>query len=164
MAGASKSTGQRIRFSITDTGIGIGSEQEKKLFHAFSQTDTSTTRRFGGTGLGLRISKALAQMLGGDITLCSNPGQGTTFHVFIATGPLDGVKMLDNTRAIRKVDEDVVAVERQIPVKLHCNILLAEDGPDNQKLISLILRKAGAEVTIAENGQIAYDMVSEALK
>ena len=82
----------RLVFDVIDTGIGITAEQMATIFRPFTQADTSTTRRFGGTGLGLTISRRLAQMLGGDITGRSVPGEGSTFTVTIETGPLDGVR------------------------------------------------------------------------
>ena len=149
----------RLEFDVMDTGIGIPPEQIGKLFESFVQADSTTTRKFGGTGLGLSISKSLANALGGDVRLESQPGKGSTFRVTVATGPLDGVKML-----VEPVSTSVVAME---PAKadansgqatpLDCRILLVEDGVDNQRLISHVLKKAGAEVTVKENGSLAVD-------
>ena len=144
-----------LRFDVIDTGIGITQEQASTLFQPFAQADSSTPRRFGGTGLGLTISKRLAEMLGGDITISSSPGKGSTFSLTIETGSLDGVQMLDNpTEAVVKEKKEKPAPPQ---VKLDCRILLAEDGPDNQRLISFILKKAGAEVELAEDGQVASE-------
>ncbi|MFQ5412765.1 MAG: ATP-binding protein [Phycisphaerae bacterium] len=145
-----------LRIDISDTGIGMTREQVNSVFHAFSQADTSTTRRFGGTGLGLTISKSLAMMLGGDISIRSSPGKGSTFSVTIDAGPLDGVEMLESpSTAVTPQPSE----PKQGPqaTRLDCRVLLAEDGVDNQRLISLILRKAGADVTIVENGQLALE-------
>jgi signal transduction histidine kinase/ActR/RegA family two-component response regulator len=146
-----------LQFDIIDNGIGMTPEQMGKLFKSFSQADTSMTRKFGGTGLGLMISKRLANMLGGDVTVDSKPGEGSTFRVTVSTGPLDGVKMLsDPAEAAIVKPEDTPAVKSD-PARLDCRILLAEDGPDNQRLISFHLKKAGAEVMVVENGKLAAD-------
>jgi PAS domain S-box-containing protein len=150
-----------MQFNVHDTGIGMSPQQVAKLFQPFVQADSSTSRRFGGSGLGLVISKRLANMLGGAITARSTPGRGSTFTVTVATGSLDGVRMLEYP------EEAVLAAEntchRKTPeIKLRCRVLLVEDGPDNQRIISFILRKAGAQVELAENGQVAVQKVLEA--
>jgi PAS domain S-box-containing protein len=147
----------KMQFEVADSGVGMTEEQIANLFQPFQQADTSTTRKFGGTGLGLTISRRLAEKLGGDITVKSTLGQGSTFTVTVGTGPLDGVKLLDYpTEAQLPADFDKKPAAPKI--KLDCRVLLAEDGPDNQRLISFLLKKAGAEVTVAENGQIARDL------
>ena len=143
----------RLIFDVIDTGIGMSEDQVAMLFQPFSQVDSSARRRFGGTGLGLAISKRLAGLLGGDIAVRSSPGQGSTFSLSIGVGGLGGLKMAqERCRAVaaRKPQDNVQ--------KLNCRILLAEDGPDNQRLIAFVLRKAGAEVELAENGEIALDL------
>jgi signal transduction histidine kinase/CheY-like chemotaxis protein len=148
--------GSTLAVDVTDTGIGLTVEQCGRLFRAFSQADGTTTRRFGGTGLGLAVSHRLAQILGGGITVVSTPGKGSTFTVTFATGDLAGVHM------IAAAEEAVVAapkVNNAPPQRLRGRILLAEDGPDNQRLISMLLTKAGAEVTVAENGRVAVEAV-----
>ncbi len=151
--------GPRLRFDVEDTGLGMTSEQVSRLFAAFEQADASTTRRFGGTGLGLRISKRLAEMLGGDITVTSEPGKGSVFTAVVATGPLDGVKLIDREKASLSVQEAPAPRPAAAPLR-GARILLAEDGPDNQRLISFHLRKAGAEVRVAENGRVAVEALT----
>jgi len=146
-----------MQFDVVDTGIGMTHEQASRLFKPFTQADASTTRKFGGTGLGLTISKRLAEALGGDITISSSSGKGSTFSVTVETGPVDGVAILDNATMAVAERRQKVEVPPAPAVKLDCRILLAEDGPDNQRLISFVLKKAGAEVTLAENGLIAHD-------
>jgi len=145
--------GPRMVFTVSDTGIGMTPAQTDRVFRPFTQADNSTTRRFGGTGLGLSISKRLAEMLGGDIEVESRPGAGSTFTLSVDPGPLDGVPMLDTPLASPGEAEKLVEA---VPAKgLHGRVLLAEDGPDNQRLIGLILSKAGLDVDLAENGRIA---------
>ena len=146
----------RLRFDVADTGIGLTERQIAKLFQAFSQADSSTSRKYGGSGLGLAISRSLARKLGGDVTVASTFGKGSTFTLTIETGPLDESAMLDNPSEASVKAAAVPGGGDEAEVKLDCRILLAEDGPDNQRLISFILEKAGAEVTVAENGRIAY--------
>ncbi|MFW6114196.1 MAG: PAS domain-containing protein [bacterium] len=146
-----------LQCDVIDTGIGMTQAQLRKLFRPFTQADSSTTRRYGGTGLGLTISKRLANALGGDISVTSTPGKGSTFSVTVATGPLQGVALIEDAKA---ASLHTVPKTHTTPAKdasLDCRILLAEDGPDNQRLISFILERAGAEVTLAENGRVAHE-------
>ena len=145
---------RQLRFDVTDTGVGMTESQVGSLFQPFTQCDASTSRKFGGTGLGLAISKRLAEMLGGDIEVKSTPGVGSTFSATIAVGPLDGVRMIDELdRTVRLPLE--TPEKKTAPTKLDCRLLLVEDGPDNQRLLSFVLKRAGAEVVLAENGQVA---------
>jgi signal transduction histidine kinase/ActR/RegA family two-component response regulator/predicted hydrocarbon binding protein len=148
----------KIIFDIIDTGIGMSKQQIDILFQPFSQVDMSTRRRFGGTGLGLAISRRLALMLGGDITVKSAPGKGSRFSVTIDSGPQDGIKLVDHPSQAAQPSSEALIEE----IKLNCRILLAEDGPDNRRLIAFILHKAGAQVTLAENGQQALELALQA--
>jgi signal transduction histidine kinase/CheY-like chemotaxis protein len=144
----------RLQFDVVDTGIGMSPEQIAIIFEPFRQADTSTTRKYGGTGLGLMISKRLAQVLGGDITVESELGQGSCFRLTVATGSLDDVAMMtDPASAILSCVDQVETEAQDKP--LDCSILLAEDGLDNQRLISHVLKKAGARVVVVENGRLA---------
>jgi CheY-like chemotaxis protein len=150
--------GGTLRVEVIDTGIGIDPAFADALFLPFEQADSSTTRRFGGTGLGLRISKRLAAMLNGDITVVSTPGAGSTFTLTIATGPLPNTTVVP--RAIAIAAEPVPTEERQTPFATDLTgvrILLAEDSTDNQRLIAFHLRKAGAEVILADDGKRALE-------
>lgn len=155
----------RLEMDVVDTGIGIPANQQKGLFQAFHQADASTTRKFGGTGLGLAISKRLAEMLGGDVTLIeSTPGVGSRFRASFSVRPIDGVEMVNPSTKLEAAP--VVGSKPksgEVPNMLAgCRVLLAEDGPDNQRMIAHILRKAGAEVTVVENGQLAAESAMEA--
>ncbi len=86
----------RMQIDVIDTGVGLTEEQVVKVFQPFTQADASTTRKSGGTGLGLTISKRLAEMLGGDITISSSEDGGSTFSVTVDTGPLEHVSILEN--------------------------------------------------------------------
>ncbi len=150
----------RMQFDVVDTGIGMTREQLAKLFQPFSQADASTTREFGGTGLGLTISKRLARLLGGDVGVVeTRAGAGTCFRVTVATGPLDGVKMIEDPGSATAVAPEAPSARPlgDQPDLKNCRILLAEDEPDNQRLIAYLLEKAGAEVTVAENGKLAAE-------
>ncbi|HEY4330087.1 MAG TPA: ATP-binding protein [Phycisphaerae bacterium] len=145
-----------LRFDIIDTGIGMTQEQVKQLFQPFVQVDGSPTRRFGGTGLGLTISKRMAEMLGGSIEVDSSPGRGSTFTLRVDPGPMAGVQRLKNCR------EALAGASLNLPrdheaIRLRARILLVDDGPDNRRLLSVYLREAGATVALAENGRIGCD-------
>ena len=143
-------------FEVTDSGIGMSDEQLLRIFQPFTQADDSTTRQFGGTGLGLTISKRLAELLGGELTVDSVPGVGSRFRFTVDGGSAENVEMLHGfTEALVTVAPELA---ENAPTALRGRILLAEDGPDNQRLISMHLRKAGAEVVIAENGRIAVQL------
>ena len=145
----------RLGIDVIDTGIGLSAEQMALLFRPFTQVDSSMSRKLGGTGLGLTISKRLAEMLGGGITVRSELGKGSTFGVLVETGDLQGVKLLDGSAAITARAIADPAQQDASAIRLDGRILLVEDGPDNQRLIAFFLRKAGARVTLAENGQLA---------
>jgi len=147
-----------MQFQVIDTGIGMSREKLDKLFKPFVQADASTSRRYGGTGLGLTITRHIAGLLGGELTIESFPGEGTTCTLVVPTGDLDGVKMLTNpAEAVQDEDSSVSALSSGDRPLSDLRVLLAEDGHDNQLLIATVLRKAGAEVTIAENGRIAVE-------
>ena len=150
-----ESDAPRLRVAIEDTGIGIPAEKRNQLFRAFAQSDATTTRRFGGTGLGLAISKQLARLLGGDVDVESTEGKGSTFTVTIPTGSLEDVRRV--TGAVETVAAQPSADAPK--ARISARILLAEDGHDNQRLVTLILTRAGADVVTADNGQIALDQV-----
>ena len=144
-------------FDVTDTGIGMNEEQVGKLFQPFNQVDNSSTRKFGGTGLGLCISRHLAEALGGTIDVRSEPGKGSTFSVTIDPGLLDGTHMIQNAQEALLDRPPSMTTATPDKIVLHGRILLAEDGLDNQRLICLLLRNAGAQVSVVENGQLAVE-------
>ena len=147
-----------LKIDVIDTGVGIAPEDVERLCRPFTQVDDSMSRRHSGTGLGLAISRRLAEMMGGSLTIRSRPGTGSTFTLTIPAGPLEGVAMLaDPGEAVLSAPR-VVDELGQAPLSLAgVHVLLAEDGPDNQRLISTVLRKAGAVVKVVENGRLAVD-------
>ena len=149
-----------LTVDIIDTGIGIPTEMLDAVFSPFTQADSSVTRRFGGTGLGLSICKHIAVGLGGGIIVHSEPGHGSTFSATIATGPLEGVRLLQHPAA------DILPNDHSGPAPA-CGrlngrkMLVVDDGDTNRKLIRLVLSRAGAEVVMAENGLQAVEATRE---
>ncbi len=150
-----------LEIEVIDSGIGMSQAQIATLFQPFSQASLSTTRQYGGTGLGLSITRQLVDLLGGQITVSSVVGQGSTFVVRLPVGTLDGIRLLDSVPMHRsdKSPEDKPANEA--PLR-NVRVLVADDGPDNRRLISYVLSRAGAEVVAVENGQEAIEAVSAA--
>src|SRR5439155_14788635 len=122
----------RLRFDVIDTGVGLTKDQQQTLFRPFAQADSSTTRKFGGTGLGLTISKRLANMLGGDLVCTSEAGAGSTFSLTVQTGSLRGVEMLENPQPPSDAADAALHRSQSDTVRLEGRVLLAEDGPDNR--------------------------------
>ncbi|MCC6425269.1 MAG: response regulator [Phycisphaerales bacterium] len=158
--GASESSGSStLAIDVEDTGLGMSPEQSAGLFQQFSQADRTTTRRFGGSGLGLVISRRLARLMGGDVTLIRTaPGAGSAFRVTLPLIPVPGACLFSSIEAVRSQSSSGSA---SATPTLHGRIILAEDGPDNQRLISYHLGKAGAEVTIAANGKLALELIQQ---
>ncbi len=144
---------RRLQFEVIDTGIGMSQEQIDRSFVPFSQADYSTTRRFGGTGLGLAISKRLAEMMDGEISIESRLGEGVAVRVRLPVGcPPDDPPAADAQR------EPAPSAEPGVARRLNCRILLAEDAPDNQRLLTHVLGREGAEVAVVSDGQAALDL------
>jgi two-component system sensor histidine kinase/response regulator len=137
-----------LRISVTDTGIGISEDKLARLFDSFEQAETSTTRRYGGTGLGLTISERLVDLMGGEIQVTSTPGKGSCFSFTMLTTIPSASDLVARERPERNVRDISLAGRR---------ILVAEDNPINQQLALEFLQHRGAEVDIAENGREAVN-------
>jgi signal transduction histidine kinase len=151
-----------LRVTVVDTGTGMSPQEVAVIsrFEAFSQADSSTTRKFGGTGLGLRISNQLAQMLGGRLTLSSRQGEGTSFSLTVPAEQL-AAEQLAAEQAAAPTQPPPVAAGALLE---GARLLVAEDALVNQKLLVHLLTKAGATVTAVANGQLAVDAVVAAAR
>ncbi|MBC7658462.1 MAG: response regulator [Chitinophagaceae bacterium] len=144
---------------VIDSGYGISPAEAANLFQPFVQADSSTPRRFGGTGLGLCLSRSLAEAMGGGLTLLSsNKGEGSTFRVMIDPG-IDLENGSKNTNDDR--GDDPQEMFRELPSLAGIKILVVEDGIDNQVLIKKLLETVGAQVDCVEDGELAIERVTE---
>jgi len=144
---------QLIRFTVTDTGIGIPEEKQSEIFSSFSQADSSTTRKFGGTGLGLAICRQLAELMDGEVGLDSEKGNGSSFYF---TVPLEKVA------ADKKSDFDNQNEEKElVSIDKSLRILVAEDNEVNQIVTTKMLEKEGFIVDIVETGTAAVERVKK---
>jgi len=146
---------EKLIFEVVDTGIGMTPEQQDRLFTAFSQADTSTTRKYGGTGLGLTLSRTFANILGGSLGMESHAGRGSRLRLAISTGPLGDTPFYRHDGQLPAPAEPQETAMANI--RLKGEILLAEDNPANQELFDLYIRKLGARATIVDNGAQAVD-------
>ncbi|MBL0311515.1 MAG: PAS domain S-box protein [Holophagaceae bacterium] len=154
----SHSESELIAFEVEDTGIGLAPESQAKLFESFTQAEASTTRRFGGTGLGLVISRRLAELMGGNVTLQSSLGQGTTLRLAVDLPVGDerdivnpNLPELSQAMAVRPAPS-IEAAELE-----HSLILLAEDHPTNRIVLTQQVNRAGFALEVAEDGQEAFE-------
>jgi CheY-like chemotaxis protein len=132
-----------IRFEVRDTGIGIAAGNLHSIFDAFTQADGSRTRQFGGTGLGLTITRRLVQLMGGRLWAESEPGQGSRFFVELA---------LARTAPAEAKEQAASLPPPALALAGGLRVLVAEDNPINQKVIGAMLRRQGWSVTLAGNG------------
>ena len=140
-----------IRFVIEDTGIGISAEKKDRIFESFTQADGSTSRKYGGTGLGLPITRHLAKLLGGKLSLTSEEGKGSIFSLVIPAG-IDVKKQSLEDRG--NIEAHIDTTEDKIQqLKLSGHVLVAEDVETNQMLVKSLLNKMNLEVTIAADGK-----------
>jgi len=135
----------KIKFIVSDTGIGISKEAQKKIFEPFMQAENSTTRKFGGTGLGLAISKEIVKLLGGELKLESEVNKGTTFYFELEFEYSDEM--------IKKEDETTLKKE------YNGKVLIAEDNEINQQLIKALFNQRNIDSVIVENGKLALEAI-----
>ncbi len=139
-----------LRFTVSDTGIGIAADKQQMIFNAFAQADHSTTRHFGGTGLGLAICKRLALLMGGDVALASVPGQGSVFAVTLP--------FRIDAHAETRFAESAMAAPGALAGK---RVLVVDDNPINLKLVALMLQKLGLDSETADSGADAVTLADE---
>ena len=142
----------RVRIAVADSGIGISDQDKEKLFKRFSQVDSSNTRKFGGTGLGLVITKQIVELMNGTIQVQSKEGIGSTFIIEL---PMEVV--VKEEVAEEMTDASIFSMESSSRV----HVLVAEDEPVNQQVIGKLLGMAGYSYDIAGNGQAAVDLFKE---
>ncbi|RZI80970.1 MAG: PAS domain-containing sensor histidine kinase [Rubrivivax sp.] len=150
----------RYRIDVADTGVGIAPDKIESVFEPFVQAETSTTRHFGGTGLGLTISRRFARAMGGDITITSVLGQGSVFHVTIDPGSIEGTPLLEPDALMREASELTVqqTIHWRFPPR---HVLIVDDGDENRELLRLVLEETGLSVSEAINGQEALDQAAQ---
>ena len=136
----------RVRCTVQDTGIGISEAEAQRLFSAFSQADISMARRYGGSGLGLVISRQLAELMGGQVGFSSQQGQGSSFWFEVCGPRLKDMPIESNAQAA------------QVPLSLDCTVLIAEDNDVNREILVTMLKTAGCRILQAQNGQEAVEL------
>ena len=147
-------TGYLLYFEVRDTGIGLTEDQQSRLFRPFEQGDTSTTRKYGGTGLGLVITQRIAQLMGGDVGVACEPGQGCRFWL---TARLGKGRWQATMEAQERTESPEAVLKR-----LHRGqrVLIAEDDPINQEVAQLLLQAVGLQTDLADNGLQALNMAT----
>jgi two-component system sensor histidine kinase/response regulator len=143
----------KLRIAVTDTGIGISPEAQRRLFNSFTQAEASTTRRFGGTGLGLVISRRLAELMGGELNFESSPGHGSTFWLIVPLRVAPQPAAVSTPAREPASDPDLEITQ--------VHVLVAEDNLINQKVAVRLLSGLGYSADVASNGAIALEMVQK---
>ena len=152
----------RMQIDVADSGIGIPADRLESIFEPFVQAEASTTRNYGGTGLGLTISRRFARALGGDVYATSEPGRGSVFHVSIDAGPLEDAQWL-SVQALeeRREQSAAPASEQAAWVFPRRCVLVVDDGRENRELLRVVLGDAGLDMVEAENGAIGLERAAE---
>ncbi len=147
-----------LLIDVIDTGIGMTAQQAVDVFNPFTQADSSITRRFGGTGLGLTISKRFAEALGGDIVVDSKPDEGSRFTASFSTGPIADLRRLDIDELLSNQWQETATEKAywQFPAS---KVLVVDDGEENRELLKVVLGDVGISVSTAENGEHALQQL-----
>ncbi len=148
-----ENTQNELLFSVSDSGIGMDSETQGRIFQAFAQADGTVSRKYGGTGLGLTICRQLAELMGGELSLESAPGQGSTFHLRL---PLPFIQPVQRPS---RADAGPNVQSLSFP---GVKVLVAEDNPINKKLLGFMLENLGVAVEVTDDGKMAYDRLANA--
>ena len=143
----------RIRFTVTDSGIGIESEKIEALFDSFTQADNSITRKYGGSGLGLAICSRLVKMMGGSFSVKSRPGEGSTFAFTSEFRKTERSALQQKPTHEERAANDIALN--------NISLLLVDDNPINRKIMSRLLEAEGMQITLASNGQKAVDKIQQ---
>lgn len=152
-------TSPQLRFRVVDTGIGMTTEQQNRLFHPFTQAEHDIAQKYGGAGLGLSISQRLAECLEGAVTVESEPGKGSTFTLVVPVGPLGDIPLIEPDA---EIIPPAAPEESLSSLWLDARILVADDRRDIQAVARHFLERAGATVTTVDNGRQAVDAAVEA--
>ncbi|MGH9395383.1 MAG: PAS domain S-box protein [Terriglobia bacterium] len=151
--GAENDENHLLHFQVRDTGVGIPIEKQSLIFESFAQADSSSTRRFGGTGLGLTIASHLVEMMGGRIWLESQPAKGSTFHFTVRMGRLDRVGRASQNQAPARVDAGELRGKA---------VLIVDDNATNRRNLEEMLKSYGLETSSAASGALALNTLREA--
>jgi signal transduction histidine kinase/DNA-binding response OmpR family regulator len=152
---------ETVVFSVEDSGIGLTEAEIGQVFNAFTQADSSTTRLFGGSGLGLYISQNLAKLIGGELTVVSEKGVGSCFKLALNVGESGESVHIQSASTLTQLINEYKSKQKTVFIpKLTGKVLLAEDNPDNQLLIQRLMTATGVDVHIVSDGQQALDAVT----
>jgi PAS domain S-box-containing protein len=159
ISAASREQGSLVSFSVRDSGIGIPQNHLERIFDDFTQGDPSTTRKFGGTGLGLTISRRLVALMGGQLTASSEVGHGSTFSFTVLLGPGDpfGSALVGSDQLVTLLLADVESEVAILNSGRELNILVADDYADNRLLVQAFLKGSPCALTFVEDGQRALE-------